>query len=122
MVILGVKIPLDKKIRIALTTLYGIGYTTACKICDNLGISPNCKTKDLSERQKSMIITIIRNNFAIEENLRKKIQSNIQNYVDNGSIKGFRHRHGLPVRGQRTHTNARTQKKRKFKSITSHTK
>lgn len=117
MVILGIKIPLNKKIRIALTVLYGIGFKTACKICDDLSISPNCKTKNLSEKQKTMIINIIRTNFKIEENLRKEIQLNIQEYVDNGSIRGFRHRNGLPVRGQRTHTNAKTQKKRRFKSI-----
>tara|TARA_B100001996_G_C18574571_1_gene559805 strand:+ start:553 stop:906 length:354 start_codon:yes stop_codon:yes gene_type:complete len=117
MVILGIKIPLDKKIRIALTTLYGVGYTTADKICNDLDISPNCKTKDLSEKQKSKIIKVLRNSIKMEENLRKHIQSNIQKYVDNGSIRGFRHRHGLPVRGQRTHTNAKTQKKRKFRSL-----
>ena len=68
-----------------------------------------------------MIVNVIRTNYLIEENLRKKIKSNIQEYIDNGSIRGFRHRHGLPVRGQRTHTNAKTQKKRKFKSINSST-
>ncbi len=119
MIVLGIKIPLDKKIRIALTTLHGIGYKTACEICDNLNISPYCKTKDLSEKQKAMIINVLRTSFKIEENLRKDIKFNIQKYVDNGSIRGFRHRHGLPVRGQRTHTNGRTQKKRKFKSISS---
>lgn len=117
MVILGIKIPLNKKIRTALTILYGIGFKTACKICDDLSISPNCKTSDLSEKQKALVINSIRTHFKIEENLRKNIQSNIQQYIDNGSIRGFRHRNGLPVRGQRTHTNARTQKKRKFKSI-----
>lgn len=117
MVVLGIKIPLNKKIRIALTTLYGIGFTTASNICNDLGISPNCKTKDLSEKQKAKIIKTLRNSIKMEENLRKEIQSNIQHYVDNGSIRGFRHRHGLPVRGQRTHTNAKTQKKRRFKSL-----
>jgi small subunit ribosomal protein S13 len=117
MVVLGIKIPLDKKIRIALTTLYGVGYTTASKICNDIGISPNSKTKDLSEKQKSKIIKILGNSITMEENLRKEVQSNIQHYIDNGSIRGFRHRHGLPVRGQRTHTNAKTQKRRKFKSI-----
>ena len=120
MVILGVKIPLDKKIRIALTRLYGIGDHTACHICDKLGIPPNCKTKDLSEKQKSLITSMICNLFIIEENLRKKVQLDIQDYIENGSIRGFRHRHGLPVRGQRTHTNARTQKKRKFKIVSSY--
>jgi small subunit ribosomal protein S13 len=121
MVILGIKIPLEKKISIALTTLYGIGLSTAMKICKDLSISPNCKTKDLSEKQKANIINQIRTYYIIEENLKKEVQLNIQKYVDNGSIRGFRHRHGLPVRGQRTHTNAKTQKKRKFKSITFHT-
>jgi small subunit ribosomal protein S13 len=116
-VILGVQIPTDKKIRHALTILKGVGYTTSCKICDQLGLSPNCTVQDLSENEQSLISTILRNNFKIENNLTKEVKFNIKKYVENGSIKGFRHRHGLPVRGQRTHSNGRTQKNRKFKYI-----
>jgi len=117
MIILGVQIPTKKNLRRALTSLKGIGYTTSCKVCDKLGISHNSTVEELSEIQQSVLSSILRNNFKIEGNLIKQVKNNIKSYVENGSIRGFRHRHGLPVRGQRTHSNGRTQKNRKFKYI-----
>lgn len=114
MVILGVKLTENKTVVIALTKLVGIGYTTAKKICMDLSIPLNCKVSNLSHQQQFLITNLIRTNFKIEENLHREVKRNIQQYINNGSTRGFRHRHGLPVRGQRTHTNGKTQKKRKF--------
>ena len=113
LIIFGVKIPHNKKIRYALTSLYGIGFTTASKICDQLGLPINITIYDLTESQKTAISRLIKQNYKIETTLRKDIRKNIEKYVKNESIRGFRHRHGLPVRGQRTHTNAKTQRKLK---------
>jgi small subunit ribosomal protein S13 len=107
--IAGINIPPHKHAEIALTAIYGIGRTTARKICAESGIEPNAKIKDLSEAE----IETVRNQVAkytIEGDLRRTVSMNIKRLMDLGSYRGIRHRRGLPLRGQRTRTNARTRK------------
>lgn len=107
--IAGVNIPDHKHTVIALTAVYGIGRPTAHKICQQVGISPEIKIKDLSEAQ----LTAIRNEVTkrtVEGDLRRRVSMNIKRLIDLGAYRGLRHRRGLPVRGQRTRTNARTRK------------
>jgi small subunit ribosomal protein S13 len=107
--IAGINIPPHKHAEIALTAIYGIGRTIARKICADSGIEPNVKIKDLSEAE----IETVRNQVAkytIEGDLRRTVSMNIKRLMDLGSYRGIRHRRGLPLRGQRTRTNARTRK------------
>ena len=111
LIIFGKKISDKKKIRYALTDLYGIGLVQASVICDNLNLPPNITIKDLTEHQISQISKYIKNNFKVENQLKKYVKNNINIYINNKSLRGFRHRNKLPVRGQRTHSNARTCKR-----------
>jgi small subunit ribosomal protein S13 len=107
--IAGINIPPHKHAEVALTAIYGIGRTTARKICAESGIEPNAKIKDLTEAD----IETVRNQVAkytIEGDLRRTVSMNIKRLMDLGSYRGIRHRRGLPLRGQRTRTNARTRK------------
>ena len=107
--IAGINIPPHKHAEVALTAIYGIGRTTARKICAESGIEPNAKIKDLSEAE----IESVRNQvtkYTIEGDLRRTVSMNIKRLMDLGSYRGIRHRRGLPLRGQRTRTNARTRK------------
>ena len=111
--IAGVDIPRDKKIRIALTYLYGIGRTRALDVLKAADIDPEVRTNTLSDTEIAKIREIISDNYAIEGTLRTDVTMNIKRLMDIGSYKGLRHRRGLPVRGQRTSTNARTRKGKK---------
>ena len=107
--IAGVNIPDNKHAVISLTYVYGIGKTTAKQICASTGIAEDTKIGDLSEDQ----LDVVRNEvgkFTVEGDLRREVQMNIKRLKDLGCFRGLRHRHGLPVRGQRTKTNARTRK------------
>lgn len=108
--IAGVDLPKDKRIEIALTYIYGVGRSTSQKILEMAGINKDIKTKDLSPEQVNQIRRIIDENFKVEGDLRREVGMNIKRLMDLGCYKGLRHRKGLPVRGQRTHTNARTRK------------
>lgn len=108
MVIYGVSIPMNKLLTLALTKLYGIGLFTAKKICAELGLSPRIYVGDLTGNQQYILIRKIKENLRIESSLKDVVKGNIQALIENGSLRGFRHRNRLPVRGQRTHTNART--------------
>lgn len=108
--ILGVDIPKEKRMEIALTYIYGIGRTSSLKILKGAGINPDTRAKDLTGDQISRIAGIIQKDYKIEGDLRREISSNIKRLIDIGSYRGIRHRRGLPVRGQRTRTNARTRK------------
>ncbi|MFH1413544.1 MAG: 30S ribosomal protein S13 [Candidatus Omnitrophota bacterium] len=109
--ILGVDIPKEKKIEISLTYLYGVGRFTANQLLKEAGIDPNRKAKDLSEEEISRITnTIQKSGKRFEGDLRRDISQNIKRLIDIGSWRGMRHKKGLPVRGQRTRTNARTRK------------
>ncbi len=109
----GVDIPRDKKIKISLTYIYGIGRSTALEILDKAGIDPEIRTKDLSDDQVQAIRNMISTDYKIEGALRTERNMNIKRLMDIGSYKGLRHRRGLPVNGQRTKTNARSRKGKK---------
>lgn len=106
----GIDVPNDKHISIALTYIFGIGRSRAEVILKNLNISNSIKAKDLSEEEIVKIREYIENNFTIEGDLRREISQNIKRLIEVNSYRGIRHKRGLPVRGQRTHTNARTRK------------
>ena len=107
--IAGINIPPQKHAEIALTSIYGIGRPTAQKICDAVGIQRSTKIKDLTEAELESLRTEL-SRFTVEGDLRRQISMNIKRLMDLGSYRGIRHRRGLPVRGQRTHTNARARK------------
>jgi small subunit ribosomal protein S13 len=106
----GVDIPKDKRVEISLQYIFGIGPTLSRKILADTGISPDVKVKDLTDDEVSRIREAIDKGYRVEGDLRKEINFNIKRYVDIGCYRGFRHRRGLPVRGQRTRTNARTKR------------
>jgi small subunit ribosomal protein S13 len=108
--IVGVDIPDGKHVEIALTYIFGIGRSSARKICGKANVPFDRKVKDLTEEQTVKIRDIIENEFKIEGALRGEVTMNIKRLMDIGAYRGLRHRHGLPVHGQRTHTNARTRK------------
>ena len=108
--IAGVDLPSDKRIEIALTYIYGIGRTSADEIIAQTGINPDTRVKDLTEDEVAKIRDQIENNYKVEGDLKREVQSNIKRLSDIGCLRGRRHRLGLPVRGQRTKTNARTRK------------
>ena len=106
----GIDIPPDKKIKISLRYIYGVGPTNAMSILKEAGIDPERRAKELSEEELSKIITLIDRDYLVEGALRRSIQQNIARLRDIGSWRGNRHRRALPVRGQRTRSNARTRK------------
>ena len=108
--IAGVDLPRQKRVEIALTYIYGIGNTRSNKILTQAGIEANVRVKDLSEEEVSRIAKILDAEGGVEGDLRKEIAMNIKRLMEIGSYRGGRHRRNLPVRGQRTHTNARTRK------------
>jgi small subunit ribosomal protein S13 len=108
--IVGVDIPDNKHIEVALTYIFGIGRSSARKILQKANVPLGVKTRDLTEDQTVKIRDIIENEFKIEGSLRSEVTINIKRLMDIGAYRGLRHRHGLPCRGQRTHTNARTRK------------
>ena len=108
--IAGVDLPKNKKIEYALPYIYGIGLTTSRKILKDTGIDPNKRVYELTEEEISALNKEIQNNYIVEGELRKIVQLNIKELMDLGCYRGLRHRRGLPVRGQRTKTNARTRK------------
>jgi small subunit ribosomal protein S13 len=108
--IAGVDLPRNKRIEIALTYIYGIGRSSSEKILEKAGIDRNIRTQDLSESDVAKIRQILDAEYKVEGDLRRDVSMNIKRLMDLGTYRGLRHRKGLPVRGQRTHTNARTRK------------
>ncbi len=106
----GVDLPRDKRSEIALTYIFGMGKTRAQKTLDACGISRDTKIRDLTEEEVIRLREFIDRNFKVEGDLRREVSQNIKRKMEVGSYQGLRHRRGLPVRGQRTHTNARTRK------------
>jgi len=111
--IAGVDLPKTKRVVIGLTYIYGIGRSTAEKICKDAGVDQNIRVNDLSEDDVRKIRTIIQNEYKVEGALKTEINMNIKRLMDINSVRGYRHHRGLPVHGQRTKTNARTRKGRK---------
>jgi len=108
--IAGIDLPKDKRIEIGLTYIYGIGLTTSRKILAETGIEPDTRTDDLTEGELSKLRDYIQNNLTVEGDLHREVSQNVKRLMEIGCYRGLRHRKGLPVRGQRTHTNARTRK------------
>ena len=108
--IAGIDLPREKRIEIGLTYIYGIGRTSAQKILEMTGINPDIRVKDLTEDQEAALRDVIDKHFTIEGDLRREVALNIKRLIEIGCYRGMRHRRGLPVRGQRTKTNARTRK------------
>ena len=106
----GVDIPLEKRLVISLTYIFGIGNTTAQKMCKELDLNPDTRVRNLTDSEVNKIRMYIENNLTVEGDLRRDVQTDIKRKIEIGSYQGTRHRKGLPVRGQRTHTNARTRK------------
>lgn len=111
--ILGVDIPKEKKIEYALRYLYGIGPTNSQKILDEVKIDRNRRAKDISDEEVARITAVLQKNYRIEGDLRREVSQNVKRLIDIGSYRGSRHKKGLPARGQRTRTNARTRKGKK---------
>ena len=108
--IASIDLPRDKRIEVALTYIYGIGQPTATLICKETGVDPDIRVKDLSEEDEAKLREYIDKNLIVEGDKRREVQLNIKRLVEVGCYRGNRHRRGLPVRGQRTKTNARTRK------------
>ena len=108
--LVGVDLPRHKRIEIALTYIYGIGLTTSKKILADTGINPDTRSDDLTEEELVKLRDYIQENLHVEGDLRRDVQQNVKRLMEIGCYRGLRHRRGLPVRGQRTHTNARTRK------------
>jgi small subunit ribosomal protein S13 len=108
--IAGVDIPREKRLEISLTYIFGIGLTTSQKICADLGLDRDTKVSNLTEDEVNQIRQYVDQNLTIEGDLRRDVQNDIKRKIEIGCLQGVRHRKGLPVRGQRTHTNARTRK------------
>ncbi len=111
--ILGVDLPKEKRIEAALPYIFGIGPSLARKILGDVKIDPNKRAKDLSEEEVSRLTAMIQKNYRIEGDLRREMSQNVKRLIDIGAYRGYRHKKGLPVRGQRTRTNARTRKGKK---------
>lgn len=108
--IAGVDLPLNKRVEVGLTYIYGIGQSRSLTILEKAGVNPDVRIKDLTEDEVARIRKTIQEEGAVEGDLRKKVQMDIRRLIDIGAYRGLRHRSGLPTRGQRTHTNARTHK------------
>ena len=108
--LVGVDLPRDKRIEVGLTYIYGIGLTTSKKILAETGINPDTRTNYLTEEDLVKLRDYIQNNIKVEGDLHREVSQNIKRLMEIGCYRGLRHRKGLPVRGQRTHTNARTRK------------
>ena len=108
--IAGINIPTKKRVEVALTYIHGIGTTSARSICTKAGITQERRINDLTEDELSKLRDIIDANYLVEGDLRRKTSMDVKRYLDLGCLRGLRHRRNLPVRGQRTHTNARTRK------------
>jgi len=106
----GVDIPREKRLEISLTYIFGIGRTRAKEVCDGVGISRDTRVRDLTEEEVAQLRAYVDGNLKVEGDLRREVAADIKRKVEIGSYEGLRHRRGLPVRGQRTRTNARTRK------------
>jgi small subunit ribosomal protein S13 len=108
--LVGVDLPREKRLEIALTYIFGIGRTRSIETLNGTSIDPNKRVKDLSDEELVQLRDWIENNYRVEGDLRREVASDIRRKIEIGCYQGIRHRRGLPVRGQRTHTNARTRK------------
>ncbi|HPA06003.1 MAG TPA: 30S ribosomal protein S13 [Candidatus Hydrogenedentes bacterium] len=115
--VVGVDLPREKRVEAGLTYIYGIGPTRSREILAETNISPDTRVRDLTDEEVSRLSTAIQAKFKVEGDLRREVTANIKRLMDINSYRGLRHKRGLPVRGQRTHTNARTRKGKKGATI-----
>jgi len=108
--VVGVDLPKDKRVEIALTYIHGIGRSTANRVLEAAEVNPDTRVSDLAEDEVSRITAVIQDDYRVEGDLRREVAGNIKRLMDIGCYRGLRHRRGLPVRGQRTRTNGRTRK------------
>ena len=108
--VVGVDLPVNKRVEVGLTYIYGVGRSRSSSILKEAGVDPNVRVRDLNEEQLGRIRSVLETTGDVEGDLRKRVQMDIKRLMDIGCYRGLRHRRGLPVRGQRTHTNARTRK------------
>jgi small subunit ribosomal protein S13 len=108
--IAGVDIPREKRLEVSLTYIFGVGRTTARTVCDASRISPDTRVRDLTDEEVARLRSWVDQNLRVEGDLRREVSQNVKRKMEIGSYQGIRHRRGLPVRGQRTRTNARTRK------------
>ncbi len=108
--VVGVDLPRDKRVEVALTYIYGIGPNRSREILRETAVSPDTRVRDLTDEEVSKITGVVTNNYKTEGDLRREVAANIKRLMDINCYRGLRHKRGLPVRGQRTHTNARTRK------------
>lgn len=106
----GVDLPREKRVEVALTYIYGIGLTTSHRLLDQTGINPDTRVRELTDDEVNRLREIIDRDYRVEGDLRREVAMNIKRLMDIGSYRGLRHRRGMPVRGQRTRTNARTRR------------
>ena len=111
--IAGIDLPKEKRVEVGLTYIYGIGSSTARKILAETGVNPDIRVKNLSEEEENLLRTYVNEHVKVEGDLRREVALNIKRLSEIGSYRGMRHRRGLPVRGQKTKTNARTRKGKK---------
>ena len=112
--IAGVDLPREKRVEIGLTYIYGIGISSSRRLCGEAGVDPDTRVRNLTDEEVSRIRSYIQTNLQVEGDLRREVAQNIKRKMEIGCYQGLRHRRGLPVRGQRTHTNARTRKGRRM--------
>jgi len=108
--IAGVDLPRDKRVEVALTYIYGVGLTTSQKVLAQAGVNPDTRVRNLTEEEINRLREVLERNYRVEGDLRRIVSASIQRLIEIGCYRGLRHRRGLPVRGQRTRTNARTRK------------
>ena len=108
--VVGVDLPREKRIEVGLQAVFGVGLTRAKEVLEKTGINPDVRVRDLTDEEVSRLSTAIQNDYKVEGDLRREITGNIKRLMDINSYRGIRHKRGLPVHGQRTHTNARTRK------------
>lgn len=108
--IVGVELPRDKRVEAGVQSIYGIGPTRAIKMLEKVGVNPDTRVRDLTDEEVTKIANVIQNDYKVEGDLRREVTANIKRLMDINAYRGMRHKRGLPVRGQRTHTNARTRK------------
>jgi len=108
--VIGVDLPRDKRVEVGLTAIFGVGPTRAKKICEQTGVNPDTRVRDLTEEEVSRLSNCVQDGYKVEGDLRREVTANIKRLMDINCYRGMRHKRNLPVRGQRTHTNARTRK------------
>lgn len=108
--VVGIDLPRNKRVEVGLTSIYGIGPTRARKLVEKMGLDPATRVQDLTDEQASALTSLIQNDYKVEGDLRREVSGNVKRLMEINCYRGMRHKKSLPVRGQRTHTNARTRK------------